>query len=92
MIDTDRLRPRISPLDIWRIGASLLFVAFGGYFIVTFIIHRLGHHPRAWTQLMLGGLILLYGIYRLVSGWRNYRRMREDAEESKVQITEAPKD
>ena len=68
MLDSDRLRPKISPLDVWRVGASVLFLVFGGYFIVTFLLSLGREVHRPWTQLMLGCLVLLYGVYRLVSG------------------------
>jgi TRAP-type C4-dicarboxylate transport system permease small subunit len=77
MLDTDRLRPKLSPLDIWRIGASFMFLAFGGYFAVTFLL-SLRHDPhRPWSQLLLGVLILLYGAYRVAAAWRTWRRLRE---------------
>jgi len=78
MIDTDRLRPRISPLDVWRIGASFIFVGFGAYFILVFLYHLARPPHRTYTQLLLGILILTYGVWRLWSGLHNYRLMRRD--------------
>ena len=90
MIDIDRLRPRLSPLDYWRIGASILFLGFGGYFFVRFIISRIRGQPHAWTELIFGGLILLYGIYRLWSGWRFIKRLRQEADEEKLGVKDKP--
>jgi hypothetical protein len=88
MIDTDRLRPKISPLDIWRIGASIVFVGFGAYFSVRFAISRLSGTPHAWTELILGLLILLYGLYRLIAAWRYFKRTRQEAAEDKLSVSE----
>jgi hypothetical protein len=92
MIDTDRLRPRIGPLDVWRIGASFLFLGFGGYFIVTFLLSLTGSKHRPWSQLLLGGLILLYGLYRLISGFRNYRLMIAEGKSNQSAIGDQPRD
>lgn len=78
MIDVNRLRPRISPLDVWRIVTSFLFVGFGVYFVGRFLFQVLSGRPAMWSQLLLGGLILLYGLYRVWSAGRNYRRMQEE--------------
>jgi hypothetical protein len=42
LIDTSRLQPRISPLDIWRIGLSFVFIAFGLAIDLAFASSRLG--------------------------------------------------
>jgi hypothetical protein len=81
MLDSDRLRPKISPLDVWRVGASILFLAFGGYFIVTFLLSLGREVHRTWTQLILGCLVLLYGVYRLWSGLRNWRRLTREPQD-----------
>jgi hypothetical protein len=86
MIDTDRLRYRIGPLDIWRIGASFLFVGFGLYFVVTFLFSLLRTEHRPWTQLLLGGLILMYGAYRLWAGFRNIGRLRAAREADRLSV------
>ena len=86
MIDTDRLRPRLGPLEIWRIGASFLFLGFGGYFTATFLLSLLRPQHRPWSQLLLGVLIMLYGLYRLLSGLRNYRRISAEREANRINV------
>jgi hypothetical protein len=86
MLDSDHYRPKITPLDTWRVGASILFLAFGGYFIVNFLVHLGKPVHRTWTQLMLGCLVLLYGVYRLVSGIRNWRRMTREPPGDDIRI------
>jgi len=86
MLDSDRLRPKVSPLDVWRIGASVMFLAFGGYFIVTFLLSLGKEAHRTWTQLMLGCLVLLYGVYRLVSGLRNWRRLTREPSQDDIRV------
>ena len=88
MIDMDRLQPKLSPLDYWRIGASIMFLGFGGYFTVRFVISRVRGAPHAWTELILGGLILLYGCYRLWSAWRYVKRIRQEASADKLDVSE----
>ena len=78
MIDTDRLRPKISPLDVWRLASSFVFVGFGVYFVVRFLLRIGRSQPLVWSQLLFGVLILLYGVYRLWGARRNYRRMQEE--------------
>ena len=86
MIDPDRIQPKISPLDVWRIGASFIFIGFGIYFIGAFLLSLVHQQHRPFTTLLLGGLILLYGGWRLWSGWRNYKRMRQMRGEERLDI------
>lgn len=81
MLDPDRYRPKFTPLDIWRVGASILFLAFGGYFIVSFLVYLGKPVHRTWTQLILGCLVLLYGVYRLISGIHNWRRLTREPQD-----------
>jgi hypothetical protein len=73
MIDTDRLRPKLSPLDWYKLGSSVLFAVLGGFVLIRALIR----HPAQGmvTQLLLGGLIFLYGGYRLWAAYRNLRRL-----------------
>ena len=45
---------------------------------MTFLLSLGKEAHRTWTQLLLGCLVLLYGVYRLVSGLRNWRRMTRE--------------
>jgi hypothetical protein len=42
MIDTRRLQPKISPLEIWRIGMSFIFIVLGLVIDLAFASSRLG--------------------------------------------------
>jgi hypothetical protein len=78
MLDSNRYRPKVTPLDVWRIGASILFFAFGGYFVTTYLLSLGKPVHRTLTQLILGCLVLLYGVYRLVAGIHNWRRLTQE--------------
>lgn len=79
MMDTDRLRPRLSPLDWYKLGSSVLFVGLGGFILVRALL-TLGRRGSI-TQIVLGGLIFLYGLYRIWAAIRNLRRLQREARE-----------
>ena len=61
-----------------------------GYFIGRFVFSRLHGRPHAWTELIFGGLILLYGVYRLWAAWRFLRQMKQERDEEKLEIRSKP--
>jgi hypothetical protein len=64
-------------MDWYKLGSSLLFIVLGGFLFFRFIFTT---QKRFWTQLILGGLILTYGIYRLIGAYRNLRRILQDSQ------------
>jgi len=81
MISPDQLkiRPKISPLDWYKIGSSVLFVVLGGFLIFRFLFASA--EKRFITTLILGGLIFGYGIFRLWLAYRSLRRIFRAAKE-----------
>jgi uncharacterized membrane protein HdeD (DUF308 family) len=81
MISPDQLkiRPKISPLDWYKLGSSVLFVVLGGFLVFRYLFAATG--KRFITSILLGGLILGYGIFRLWLAYRNLRRIFRAAKE-----------
>jgi uncharacterized membrane protein HdeD (DUF308 family) len=78
MYNPKRKKIRLSPLDWYKLFSSFLFLALGGFLFFRFFFAT---QKRFWTQLILGGLILGYGIYRLIAAYRNLRRVLSDQNE-----------
>ncbi len=72
-------RVKLSPLDWYKIGSSILFVVLGGFIIIRYLIAT---QKRFATPLIIGGLIFAYGIYRIIAAYRNLRRILKDKEDS----------
>jgi len=70
MIDTDRLTPKLSPMDWYKIGSSILFIILGSFILIRVLVRK-----GTVTELILGGLILVYGLYRVWSAARNLKRL-----------------
>jgi hypothetical protein len=72
MISPNRPILKLSPMDWYKLGSSLLFVILGGFIIVRFLLAS----PRRYvTPLIMGGLILAYGLYRVIAAYRNLREI-----------------
>jgi uncharacterized membrane protein HdeD (DUF308 family) len=72
-------RVRLSPLDWYKIGSSILFVVLGGFIVVRFIISS---QKKYATPLIIGGLIFAYGIYRVIAAFRNLRRVLKNSRDN----------
>ena len=79
MINLNQKRPRLLPMDWYKIGSSALFVILGGFIIIRYLI---ASQKRYFTPLIMGGLIFAYGLYRVISAYRNLRRLLREAKES----------
>jgi uncharacterized membrane protein HdeD (DUF308 family) len=75
MISPDQLkiRPKLSPLDWYKLGSSVLFVVLGGFLVFRYLFAPPG--KRFITALVLGLLILGYGVFRLWLAYRSLRRI-----------------
>jgi hypothetical protein len=72
-------RARLLPLDWYKIGSSILFVVLGGFIIVRYLVSL---QKKYATPLIIGGLILAYGIYRVIAAYRNLRRILKDSRDN----------
>ena len=79
MINPEHLKPKLSPLDWYKLGSSVLFVVLGGFLIFRFLFAAAG--KRFITSLLLGGLIFGYGVFRLWLAFRNLRKLLRNAQE-----------
>jgi hypothetical protein len=79
MINPEHLKPKLSPLDWYKLGSSVLFVILGGFLIFRFLFAAAG--KRFITTLLLGGLIFGYGIFRLRLAYRSLRRIFRASQE-----------
>ena len=86
MIDPNRLRPKISPFDWYRLGSGVLFFVLGGYLIFRYIFTPAT--KRFVTPLVLGGLIIIYGVFRFWMSFRNFRRMLKNQKDTENKETE----
>jgi hypothetical protein len=80
MIDPERITPKLSPLDWYKVGSSILFIALGGFILIRGLVRK-----GTVTELLLGGLILVYGGYRVWMAARTLRRLRARSGEQDVQ-------
>jgi uncharacterized membrane protein HdeD (DUF308 family) len=85
MINPEHLKPKLSPLDWYKLGSSVLFVVLGGFLVFRFLFAATG--KRFITALVLGLLILGYGIFRLWLAYRSLRRAFREPKE-KTESTE----
>ena len=65
-------RVRLSTLDWYKIGSSIAFVVLGGFIVIRYLISS---QKKYATPLIIGGLILAYGAYRVIYAYRNLRRV-----------------
>lgn len=61
---------------LWKAGAGLVFIAFS---LAMFFIPQLGNGLNENTKAIFAGLLLLYGLYRLVTFYLDYRNIKDDS-------------
>lgn len=68
-------------MDWYKIGSSALFVILGGFIIIRYLV---ASQKRYVTPLIMGGLIFAYGLYRVISAYRNLRRLLKESENKDI--------
>ena len=66
---------RLSWRDRIQLVNSVLFCLLGGILIVRFV-----RGPAPWVALLLGGLFLVFGVYRLALARRELRKRNHNDE------------
>jgi uncharacterized membrane-anchored protein len=104
MLDPDRYRPKFTPLDVWRVGASIIFILFGLSFVLAFLSGRVGGPLHAWIGRIIplplfraerpSWSVLLFGVLILLYGvyrvWSGLHNWRRLTQEPQDRVSIEP--